>query len=108
MVAPQYPDTIKLTIITESIYDPITGKWSDSIEEIFEFNCRFVPSGGKLIKLQDGSELAYNYKVAIPKGSIDNIPSLTNFTGIDELGVEIMQGQTIMYQNGFYHSVLWV
>lgn len=108
MVAPQYPDTIKLTIITESIYDPITGNWSDPIEEVVIIPCRFVPSGGKLLKLQDGSELAYNYKVAIPKGSITNIPSLTNFIGFDELGVEIMRGQTIMYHNGFYHSVLWV
>lgn len=104
----QYPDTIKLTILTESTYDPITGKWSEPIEEVAEFNCRFVHSGGKLLKLQDGSELSYNYKVAIPFGVIENIPSLTNFIGTDKSGVEIMKGQTIMFHIGQLHSVLWV
>lgn len=104
----QYPDTIKLTIITESIYDPITGKWSDPIEEVVIIPCRFVPSGGKLLKLQDGSELSYNYKVAIPFGAIENIPSLTNFVGTDKSGVQIMQGQAIMFHIGQLHSVLWV
>lgn len=97
----QYPDTIVITRNGGSTQDA-DGNWIETQGETITLKCRFVPNGsGKQIKVADGSNFTYGYRIAFPFGTT-NVREMDTFKRGDEVG-------TIMrFEIGQLHSVAWV
>lgn len=99
----QYPDTIVITREGSSVMDD-NGDWITTDGETLEFACRFVPNGsGKSIRLADGTDYVYGYKIAFPFGTND-IRVRDNY---ERLGTDY-NGVILQFEIGQLHSVAWV
>lgn len=100
----QYPDKIRITREGGSVQDPDTGDWITTDGETLEFECRFVPNGaGKNIRLADGTDYVYGYKIAFPFGTTDiRVKDNYERVGTDYAGV------ILQFEIGQLHSVAWV
>lgn len=100
----QYPDTIRITREGSSVQDPNTGDWITTDGETLEFACRFVPNGsGKSIRLSDGTDYVYGYKIAFPFGTTD-VRVRDNY---ERVGTDY-KGNILQFEIGQLHSVAWV
>lgn len=99
----QYPDTIRITREGSSVMDD-NGDWITNDGETLEFICRFVPNGsGKSIRLADGTDYVYGYKIAFPLGTTD-IRVRDNY---ERVGTDY-KGNILQFEIGQLHSVAWV
>lgn len=101
MVIVQYPDEIVITREGNSYRDD-NGNWVTTPSEVITLMCRFVPNGaGKTIKLPDGTDYVFNYRIAFPYGTTNVRPQDIYQRGSEE-------GVIKRFEVGQLHSVAWV
>lgn len=102
----QYPDKIIITRKSggDSYQDKNLNWVINDVIEIIELDCRFVPNGsGKQIKLADGSDYTYGYRIAFPIGTT-NIQVMDDYERVGTSYKGIIQ----QFEIGQLHSVAWV
>lgn len=106
-MAVQYPHTLKVTIPGQGQDDEQTGNYIPGTPTVFETKCRAeLNTEAKMIRGEDGNEVAYSFTVYAPKTS-------TVFSYNSEAEVVIdanrtIKGRVLGQSNGQLNTRIWL
>lgn len=100
----QYPHTMTVTIVPDSIQDS-EGNWTSGQPFTKVYQCRAEPNGsGRMIMTADQRQIVYSWTIYMPKGT----PPVPDGSLIEVNSSPAAKGKTLSFSQGQLNSRLWV